>query len=81
MQELLHDDFHEIYEVSEAIKNAMRPASVVVIEDFNNNMVVVTFDGKSIALTDKGASDLALRLHHAIRKIRKADHNHPKNRG
>jgi len=81
MQELTHDDFHEVYEVSEAIEKAMRPVSVVVTEDFNNNMVFIIFDGKSIALTDKGASDLALRLHHAIRKIRKADHNHPKNRG
>jgi len=80
MQELTHEDFHEEYDLSN-IRDALQPVSVVVEEDHKNKMVIITFDGKSIALTNKGASDLALRLHHAIRKIKNADHNRHKNRG
>ena len=83
MQELIHDDFKAQYEVAEALREKLnlKPATVTVIEDYEHELIELQYGDQTLVVTLKGASDLTMRLHRAIAKIRKASHNHPKNRG
>lgn len=87
MQELKHGDYHEQFDLAELTKEIaekrgvkLEPVTVTVVEHYDTQTIELQYDGGSLSLTLKGASSLTMRLHQAIAKIRKANHNHPKNR-
>lgn len=89
MQELKHGDYSEKFDLDELTKEYLEkrgilvnPVTVTVKEIYKDNLIELSWDGgHGIVVTVAGAKALAMRLHRAIANVRKADHNHPKNRG
>ena len=87
MQELKHNDYTEKFDLEALTKEVLEkrgikldPVTVTVVENYDNNTIELQYDGGGIVVTLAGAVALAMRLHQAVARIRKADHNHPKNR-
>ena len=75
-----------ISNVEEEVINTLKPkftiapvAEVGVAEDFERELIEIDSGDAVMVLTVRAASNLTMRLHRAIAKIRKS-HNHPKNR-